>query len=370
MSRRSRLNQALLRLRPEHNWGTNNLVQVYRRLGRLPDSVPYIVRRAQLRPNDFSSNQAAAAALVLRRDGIAQARPYLQRARDLAVTDSAKGNPWGLAWTQLFSFHERWLQGEMAGAVAEVDAAVQRIDLQGGIQGDHLALFAAWAYLTLGRLKTAEELFQKIPDQGALGFRHAYRIAIAFVKKDDAALKNHAAVYFERPLPGLEALTAMLLARAGLLSQAQRAIDLQGDRLSDSHRKITSGELALARGQNAQAALQLRGGLSLLQSGGSPEFFFGSESLAEALARQGNIKEAIQVLKESTQQKAGVYPTSGFFWLRNQWRLAQFHRDLGQETEALAIEAELLKLLAHADADHPIVAQLKRPGHERKRVGN
>jgi len=365
--------QALLRLRPEHDWGISNLIQAYRRLGRVQESVPYILRRAQLRPNDFNVNHAAAAALALRQSSIAQARPYLQRARELAASDSAKSNPWGLAWTQLFSFHEHWLQGEMGAALAEVDAAAQKISLQGGVQGDHLALFTAWAYLTLGQLKTAEELFQKIPsDQGALAFRHAYQIAIALAKKNDAALRNHAAAYLAKPRPA-EVLTAMLLARSGLLSQAQKAIDLQKGLLSNSHLKITSGELALARGQNAQAVSQLREGLRLLQFGGSPEFFFGSESLADALARQGNIKEAIQVLKESTQQKAGAYPASGFFWLRNQWRLAQFHRELGQETEAQAIETELQKLLVYADSDHPIVSQLKvcaRPSRERKRVGN
>jgi hypothetical protein len=40
-------------------------------------------------------------------------------------------------------------------------------------------------------------------------------------------------------------------------------------------------------------------------------------------------------------------------------QLASLYRRNGQEDKARGIEARLLKLLAHADADHPLAAQLK-----------
>jgi hypothetical protein len=41
-------------------------------------------------------------------------------------------------------------------------------------------------------------------------------------------------------------------------------------------------------------------------------------------------------------------------------RLAQLYRQGGQQAEARRVEADLLKLLAHADADHPILRQLQQ----------
>jgi hypothetical protein len=46
-------------------------------------------------------------------------------------------------------------------------------------------------------------------------------------------------------------------------------------------------------------------------------------------------------------------------WLRANAQLASLYRRNGQEEKARAIEARLLKLLAHADADHPLAAQFK-----------
>ena len=47
-------------------------------------------------------------------------------------------------------------------------------------------------------------------------------------------------------------------------------------------------------------------------------------------------------------------------WMKTQLRLAQLYRKVGREQEAREIEAELLKLLAYADADHPFLRQLQR----------
>lgn len=40
--------------------------------------------------------------------------------------------------------------------------------------------------------------------------------------------------------------------------------------------------------------------------------------------------------------------------------LAQLYRKVGREEEAQKIEAELLKLLAYADPDHPMLVALQR----------
>ena len=46
-------------------------------------------------------------------------------------------------------------------------------------------------------------------------------------------------------------------------------------------------------------------------------------------------------------------------WIRTSAQLARLCRKNGQEAEARALEACVLKLLAQADADHPLVRELR-----------
>ena len=45
--------------------------------------------------------------------------------------------------------------------------------------------------------------------------------------------------------------------------------------------------------------------------------------------------------------------------MRIEWRRSELYRKIGRDEEAREIEAELLKLLAYADPDHPILRQLR-----------
>ncbi len=45
--------------------------------------------------------------------------------------------------------------------------------------------------------------------------------------------------------------------------------------------------------------------------------------------------------------------------MKTQLRLAQLYRKVGRHPEADEIEAELLRLLAYADPDHPMLVELK-----------
>lgn len=45
--------------------------------------------------------------------------------------------------------------------------------------------------------------------------------------------------------------------------------------------------------------------------------------------------------------------------MRVQLQVAKLYRKLGREEEAKGVKSELLKLLAYAEPDHPILAELK-----------
>lgn len=87
---------------------------------------------------------------------------------------------------------------------------------------------------------------------------------------------------------------------------------------------------------------------------------FAAMQLADTLVANGNLAEAIATLEEAVSDRVAVIASNTpNRWLRANAQLASLYRRNGQEDKARAIEARLLKLLAHADAAHPLAAQLK-----------
>ncbi len=126
--------------------------------------------------------------------------------------------------------------------------------------------------------------------------------------------------------------------------------------------KYFRGELALARGSTRQAIALFEEAIGLAAAWS----FFGtggSESLARAWERQDNLQTAIGVLEAVRPFKTRYLFPSPYYvteWMKTQLRLAQLYRKVGREQEAREIEAELRKLLAYADPDHPFPRQIQR----------
>ena len=164
---------------------------------------------------------------------------------------------------------------------------------------------------------------------------------------------------------------AMLQARAGLMSEAGRfqkhfeEVNLR--RLTQRDRpelhEIT-GEVALARGNLARAISEFEKATTLFGDfgGNGSGFQLSFESLATALRKKGDVPRAIQVLERASERKfqAVIDGATGAYWMRNRLDLAKLYRRVGRVEEARAIETDLLKVLALADADHPMLLELKR----------
>jgi hypothetical protein len=124
--------------------------------------------------------------------------------------------------------------------------------------------------------------------------------------------------------------------------------------------------VAIKRQQRAGVDL-LREQMPLLQDGppwllgpAGSHTYFAAMNLAEALAAQGSLQEAIATLEQAVRDRVAVINSNTpNRWLRANAQLASLYRRNAQEHEARAVEARLLKLLAHADADHPLASQLK-----------
>ncbi len=126
--------------------------------------------------------------------------------------------------------------------------------------------------------------------------------------------------------------------------------------------------MTLDEGNVDEAISLLQEGVTREQIFGSHAYFRGSESLANAWERQGNLDMALQTLEEASQQKSRAYPHGGWsargpsaklYWMRVRLRLAQLYLTLDGEAEALEIEAELRELLRYADPDLRLLRQLR-----------
>jgi DNA-binding winged helix-turn-helix (wHTH) protein/predicted Zn-dependent protease len=359
--------EALVRQYPDHFWGRNNLAWTYFYLGRWQEYITQFAQAAELRPNDLRINRLAAWNL-LQRD-MDEARRVAERAAKVITPEMAIAHPYEVAWIQLFPVHDLWVRGDTESALNELDRWAQTVDSRQGRERDAFAKNIGSCYLAFGKLRAAEELFQKLPEKD--GDRDSFRAEVAYITGDIAnfrkLLRKH-----NKPNP----LKAALLAHVGLTDEAQKLLSktkkLPGSRseLIQILIRIAEGEIALSRGRTSEAISLLQDAVPAVRWNSSSAFFMESESLADALERQGDLQKAAQVLERASQQKAIAYEnegSTGHYWLRVQGRLAQLYRKLGRFEEAENAEAEHSKMLAYADHAHPMPLQMQQAGTIRNR---
>lgn len=358
--------EALLDLYPDHSWAANNLCHLYDWLHNpldLEKAVRVEARLADARPNDFAANASAAFDFVAVRPERARAEPYLRRASELVTPEVRDQYPVLVDWIELLPFTENWVKGDLTAAAVDVDRAATNIDLLAGISRDYLAVQTAFAYLTLGRIAAAAETSAKIVDPVV---RNDMLAQLDYIKGGPTAI--HHPLQFRgdretrRVSEGFWETVLSLQVRAGITSDADRYQKAQ--HWDDEESNWLRGEIALEQGDSDVAIRELeetwRSTADRTTREGGPTYCLGREVLAEALAKRGDGARAIQVLERDADRFSAVIGgTTGAYWLRNRWQLAKLYRGAGRVNDAQAIEADLSKLLALADPDHPILVRLR-----------
>ena len=357
--------EALLQLYPDDYWGTNNLATLYRvysPLGRTEEGLRYQMRLADLRPKDFQSNFFAAQRIVQSGTDTTEAQPYLQRARALASSEGEQ-SAWMVAWLTLLPVWEHWLAGDPGQALAELERATQTVSFRSRRARDQWIVQAGDAYLNLGALQAAEEMYRQFSSEDA---RRRGLAEVAWARGDLQAATQQLG-------QGKGRFRAMVWPRFGDSTWALEFLANPGSgptwRLEEAD-KLVRGQVALTRGETVTAITLLEESLvarhrRMGRSQDSPlVFFLGSESLARAWEQHGDVEEARRVLEDASAARRRIYLghvfPKGMYWLRIEAARARLARKLGRQEEAARIEAELLKLLAHADPDHVILRELKR----------
>jgi tetratricopeptide (TPR) repeat protein len=361
--------EALLSLYPDHHWATGNLIDVYDPW-RDPDIFRILeleVRLADLRPWSFNANFDAAYDSIFWRRELSRGQRYLRRARELIGPEVMRESPIAAAWIELWPFAERWLDGDLEAAARELDRFAAKLDSTTGIARDYLAVPTALSYLTLGKIETAGRIARTIADPLA---GKATLAQVAFIRSDPLALRSPLRFLGTRK-PDLRNerwsnTTPVLQARAGLLAEARRFLEaVERKRPSTGGNETIRGEIALAEGNLETAIKELEEAeATRLRTGRPPSLYFylGSESLAAAWDRKGDVRRAVEVLERASEQRLPAITSldPGVpYWMRNRLGLARLYRRVGAVKDALAIEADLLRLLALADADHPILRELQ-----------
>lgn len=349
--------EALLERYPDHRWGNNNMGAAYSRLRRFREALQYYIHRADLRPNDFGL-QVSAAENAARCHRIDEAFRYAKRANELITPEVTSRATYAVPWVQFFLTTEPFTRGDLEGTLRELDPLAQTVDARIGKDRDAYANFSVFGYLRLGKFQKAEQFAQKIsPDDN----RYFDLALVALYRNDMDALKKHLLEHLR--LKGVASRSDALpfLTRAGLLSEAESYISNPAVK-DEGQLKVCRGEIALARGHTAQAIPLLEQGIKAAESSVDWGFFYaGWESLAVAYQQQGDLFGAVRALEDGSHEiEYGSFGRP--FWLRMKARLAQLYRKVNRLDDAQRIEAELLRLLAYADPDHPILSQLRNSG--------
>lgn len=345
--------EALLRLYPDHFWGANNMAAELSSLGRGEEALPFLVERADMRPNDFVSAYEAWSELSRFRKDPPRAQHFLEQARRLASSGRGRA-PEAFVLVQFSRLDELLGRGELLQALNELDRLAGSTETLRGPARDNWLMAVGYYYQEIGRLQTAKKYLEMLPEN----LRHWPLAELAELKGDREGFRRHLKQQLAVGGDTVWAGTTARLARAGLHSESERALSrLAPAGVSPYRVQYARGDLALARGQVGEAVELLRDAFEAAMKGRDYYLPLISQSYARALERQGDLPTAIQVMQQGWEQKPG---SRALDRIEHKNQLRWLYRKAGREQEAQQIESELVKLLAYADEDHPILRELKR----------
>jgi tetratricopeptide (TPR) repeat protein len=348
--------EALVQRYPDDYWPTSNLAGSYQATGRYKEALVYRVKLAELRPNNFRA-QANVVSLFQECRQMDDAFRYAKRANELITPELIKGSPNLTGGIEYILAIEPWYRGDYEKALGGLDRLAQTVDARDGRERDEYARIIGAGYLLFGKLKLAQEFTEKISPEGN---RHFNQAILDFIRNNKARLRSDLlkaqATPSFRPLNGNESYWVPYLIRAGMLSEAEKIMSVTG---TPGELKVYEGELALAHGQIEKAIPLLQAGVDSLQPIGGQLFLMAAyESLGSIYERQGDQTNQLGVLEESYRETS-IGVTARVFWLKNAMKLMQLYRKLNRVEDTERVEAELSSTLRYADADHPILRQLK-----------
>ena len=350
--------EALLRLDPKNYWALGNLGRLYRTMGRHDAASELRLRQVEIRPQQFWGSYGLAEALFLKGD-LEGARRHAVSAANLASQFDSDELQSRRSWLEILPACEAWLADDATRSAKIARDLESTLSQRPGPDRQALTTSLGYLYLALGQRLAAERMFLRLP-----GKEGSYHLAIvASYHGEPGTASRHFADLTDAVdpaaltlgLPWLDARAVPLA--AALVAGWEKNVE-------DPDAKLLRGQLALMRGHAEQAKALLRSSIDLREDRLGTPALAASDGLARAWKSSGDWQQAILVLEDASQNRfrGCLWPTaSAHLWLALRAELAHLYRNVGRESEALAIEAHLRTLLKAADDDHPLLMQ-RGPG--------
>ena len=347
--------EALVRLYPDDFWGTNNLGHWYAVTRRYGEWAEVTARCANLRPADIRMNVIAWR--MLSAEGLdTEAQLCFLRARRLMTPEIEKEDPSvaGNFWAGIA------LRDLRAG---DIKAALDETQHLAGMSPPQITTYAPGLhvlYIELGKLKLAWECVQRVPPDDP--WRHDFAADVAYQRGDLRAERRVLGNTLTQSELEDDTLAAKFL-QCGMLREARRQVSRFDNCCARQKQKGLptwrwgpkwgEGSLALAEGRTDEAIQLLT---EVVQRFPTVDVFglYGIEppadDLATAFEREGRIADAIRTLQPLKENRLLSHRAS--------YHLYKLYLRASDARDAREVRADLLRRLAYADPDHPILVQL------------
>jgi serine/threonine-protein kinase len=371
--------EALVRIKPDHYWGVVNLAfEVEMLSGNDRATAEASARAADIRPKEPLVNLRASRLLAQAGD-LGRARRYLRRAQASASASSADFTHLVVGY---MTARYAMLDGDVVRARQIADAMFQRlsnvdwpnVDARGQLRGQPGNLFGMlntvqMIYLDLGRFDDARKVEQgwavgtPLSGSDVIGWA---RMLVDTPGAKDSRRDFVSARYrdVERgssdPLWALYARSFYQLGMVDELRDMAAKSKEPGRRTSAGLALQIDGLLALAEGRVDEGARLFQ---SAKQAGFKTPWSseLNRSDVAAAWKTRGGLERAAEVLETTRNDwpRVVMADLGLVWWIPARDRLSNLYRSMGRVKEADEIDAELLKVLAVADTDHPVFARIK-----------
>jgi serine/threonine-protein kinase len=372
--------EALMRIKPDHYWGVVNLWHEYLRLcltdpSKEAEADKWLVRSADIRSTELQM-QMQAAGSFLEREDIERVRHFVHRIDALTPSDfGADFSPAALG-ARLLKASASWLGGD----VRRVRQVIDEIVRQPGQPPQQFRLDARLVsmYVGLGRFRDAESAWRRFAADGIRGAPAVYESILW----ERAWLGDEAA---KEALPGAtaerEAENGQVTIGPSIFIPLSMADELRSRLTAAKRATRAPGNTLDIEGQLAVTEGRLDDGLRLLEEAKQHDDphallfqiqrWARARAMAQAWEVHGDLREAAKVLADATDGHRGECARSvgGLpFWIYARDKLSQLYRRMGRVSEAQAIDADLRKLLAVAEEDHPVLVRLRQADNGNRSV--
>lgn len=346
---------ALLSLSAGHYWGSRHALELCALTNFHGHCVSQALELAKQHPEDLHANNQAARALAVWAKDPDSAQIYSDRAqRLLTIHPSGQFDPVSVVQTKLFPMHSAWSSADISRLLQEERRIAETYDDCPPDLRDALARELGIASLSVGRLQQARHWFSRITDSV---IRHEMFSRLLFLRGDSDALRDHLAAGVDYNEP----FTTILLSSVGLEEQATKLLnrlELRG--IHSPRLQVVHAKRALQQGRLPEALTLLRKALADTSIREHCLFFVGTDMLAMALKEKQGVSAAIRTLESTIHHKSqSAFSNSGMFWVMCQYNLASLYLEAGRTQDAIRIRTELLKVLANADLDFPMLEKVQ-----------